>query len=110
MDKKELKLKLSQMNRMPYIHNFHLLQSCSSKFDLFVDFDSVYFNYSDRNSIYPLEMAAIYSVLIEDDKLYILTKNKQLHYLHSETKEHIAIDTNCRSIWSVIKQILHLNQ
>ena len=108
MDRKELKLKLSQMNRMPYIHNFHLLQNCSSKFDLFVDFDSVYFNYSDRNSTYPLQMAAIYSVLIEDDKLYILTKDKQFHYLHSETKEHIAIDTNCYSIWSVIKQIFHI--
>ena len=87
------------MKRTTYLNTFHLLQLFSTKFDLVVDFNTVYFNQSN----FTLEIAAIYSVLVEDDTLYILTKKNELHRINSSNNEHVLIDVNCISILNTIK-------
>lgn len=99
MKKCELKTLLKKMQRTTYLNAFHLLQLIDTKFDLIVDFDDVYFNQSN----YKLKIAAIYSVLVEDDTLYILTKRNELHRINSSNNEHVIIDANCISILNSIK-------
>ena len=93
------------MKRTTYLNAFHLLQLIDTKFDLIVDFDDVYFNQSN----YVLEIAAIYSVLVEDDTLYILTKKNELHRINSSNNEHVIIDANCISILNSIKSFFNFN-
>jgi hypothetical protein len=93
------------MKRTTYLNAFHLLQLFSTKFDLIIDFNTVYFNQSN----FTLEIAAIYSVLIEDDTLYILTKKNELHRINSSNNEHVLIDANCISILNTIKSFFNIN-
>lgn len=99
MKRCELKTLLKKMKHTTYLNTFHLLQLFSTKFDLVVDFNTVYFNQSN----FTLEIAAIYSVLVEDDTLYILTKKNELHRINSSNNEHVLIDVNCISILNTIK-------
>lgn len=105
MKRCELKTLLKKMQRTTYLNAFHLLQSIDTKFDLIVDFDDVYFNQSN----YKLKIAAIYSVLVEDDTLYILTKRNELHRINSLSNEHVIIDANCISILNTIKSFFNIN-
>lgn len=105
MKRCELKTLLKKMKRTTYLNAFHLLQLIDTKFDLIVDFDDVYFNQSN----YVLEIAAIYSVLVEDDTLYILTKKNELHRINSSNNEHVIIDANCISILNSIKSFFNFN-
>lgn len=105
MKRCELKTLLKKMKRTTYLNAFHLLQLFSTKFDLIIDFNTVYFNQSN----FTLEIAAIYSVLIEDDTLYILTKKNELHRINSSNNEHVLIDANCISILNTIKSFFNIN-
>ena len=105
MKRCELKTLLKKMKRTTYLNAFHLLQLFSTKFDLIIDFNTVYFNQSN----FTLEIAAIYSVLIEDDTLYILTKKNELHRINSSNNEHVLIYANCISILNTIKSFFNIN-
>ena len=104
MHRKELKVLLAKMQRTTYLNAFNLLQLIDTKFDLIVDFNTVFFNQSN----YTLEIAAIYSVLIEDDILYILTKKNHLHRINSSNKEHLIFDANCMSFFNSIKEFFKI--
>ena len=102
MDRKELKALLAKMQRTTYLNAFNLLQLIDIKFDLIVDFDTVYFSYSG----FTLQIAAIHSILLEKNTLYILTKKNKLHCINSINEKHIIEDASF-SILSKIKQIFN---
>lgn len=105
MTRSELKKILKKMERTDYLNAFYLLQLISKKFNLVVDFDDVCF----INSTFTLEIAAIYSVLVDGDTLYILTKKNELHRINSSNNEHVLIDANCISILNTIKSFFNFN-
>ena len=102
MKKCELKTILKKMQRTTYLNAFHLLQLIDIKFDLIVDFNTVYFSYSSST----LQIAAIHSILVEENTLYILTKKNELHCIDSINEKHI-IEYASFSILSKIKQIFN---
>lgn len=93
MDKRKLKHIADSIPRLPYLECFQFLQLISINYDIDVDFDCIYINAVDT-----LPIAAIYGVIRENDYLYILTKNNQLHYISLNTKEHNIIELNDNSI------------
>lgn len=92
----------SLIPRQSYIENLEQLQLVCLKLDLDIDFDCIYFN-----AIESLEIAAIYGLSINEENLFILTKNKQLHFISISNREHSIIDLN-KSVFRIkIKLILN---
>ena len=106
MDREYLKSIVQLMQRMSYFDNLQYLQYYSSRFDLQIDFDCLYFSKSDIYSVFPMAIAAISSTLLKDDCLYILTKKNELQCIDSVNKEHIVTDINY-SIWARIRQFFN---
>lgn len=78
------------IQRQSYIENFEQLQYLCLNLDLDVDFDYVYF----IEEVELLSIASIYGLSVDENNLYILTKNNQLHCISLSDKEHSIFDLN----------------
>lgn len=101
MDKRKLKHIADSIPRLSYLENLELLQYIALRTNLDVDFDCIYLNAIDT-----LPIAAIYGVLLEDDSLFILTKNKQLYLITLSTGDYNIIELNS-SILTKFKQLFN---
>lgn len=95
MNRKEAKTIARQIKRSSYLENLERLQFICLELNIEVDFDAIYFNADES-----LEIAAIYGLSLSKDYLFILTKNKQLHFISLLTREHSFIDLN-KSIFEI---------
>lgn len=78
------------IQRQSYLENFEQLQYLCLNLDLEIDFDYVYF----YEEVEQLSIASIYGLSVDENNLYILTKNKQLHSINFKSKEHFIFDLN----------------
>lgn len=109
MNRKEAKTIARQIKRSSYLENLERLQFICLQLDIEIDFDAIYF--SDNEF---LEIAAIYGTYLSKDYLFILTKNKQLHFISISNREHSFMDLNksvfrikIESIFSKIKLLFN---
>lgn len=89
MDRKTARHIANSIPRQAYLENLERLQFICLELNIEVDFDAIYF--SDNEF---LEIAAIYGISLDKDYLFILTKNKQLHFISISNREHSFIDLN----------------
>ena len=90
MTTREARKIASLIPRQGYLENLEQLQYLCLNLDLDVDFDYVYF----IEEVELLPIASIYGLSIDENNLYILTKNKQLHSINFKNKEHFIFDLN----------------
>lgn len=105
MDKKQIKAITGSIKKLACTDNFDLLRLVTSKIELEVDSDYVYFNYIDGAR--PIPIAAIYGVLVENHCLYILTRNKELHSISLINREHNVDNTGMQSVMFEIDVFLY---
>lgn len=105
MNRKTARHIANSIPRQAYLENLKRLQFICLQLDIEIDFDAIYFNADES-----LEIAAIYGTYLSKDYLFILTKNKQLHFISLSDREHSIIDLNksvfiikIESIFSKIK-------
>ncbi|SCH14923.1 Uncharacterised protein [uncultured Bacteroides sp.] len=91
------------IQRQSYIENFEQLQYLCLNLDLDVDFDYVYF----IEEVELLSIASIYGLSVDENNLYILTKNNQLHCISLSDKEHSIFDLNKSQFGFKIKFFLN---
>lgn len=101
MNRKEAKTIARQIKRSSYLENLERLQFICLELNIEVDFDAIYF--SDNEF---LEIAAIYGISLSEDYLYILTKNKQLHFISISNREHSFIYLN-KSIFEIKIELIY---
>lgn len=90
MTTKEARKIANLIQRQSYLENYEQLQYLCLNLDLDVDFDYVYF----IEEVELLSIASIYGLSVDENNLYILTKNKQLHSINFKNKEHFIFDLN----------------
>lgn len=90
MNTREARKIASLIQRQSYIENFEQLQYLCLNLDLEIDFDYVYF----YEEVELLSIASIYGLSVDENNLYILTKNNQLHCISLSDKEHSIFDLN----------------
>lgn len=90
MTSREAKKIANLIQRQSYIENFEQLQYLCLNLDLEIDFDYVYF----YEEVELLSIASIYGLSVDENNLYILTKNKQLHSINFKNKEHLIFNLN----------------
>lgn len=103
MNTREAKKIASLIPRQSYIENLEQLQLICLKINLDVDFDYVYF----IEEVELLSIASIYGLSVDENNLYILTKNNQLHCISLSNKEHSIFDLNKSQIGFKIKFFLN---
>ena len=91
------------IQRQSYIENFEQLQYLCLNLDSDVDFDYVYF----IEEVELLSIASIYGLSVDENNLYILTKNNQLHCISLSDKEHSIFDLNKSQFGFKIKFFLN---
>lgn len=102
MNTREARKIASLIQRQSYIENFEQLQYLCLNLDLEIDFDYVYF----YEEVELLSIASIYGLSVDENNLYILTKNKQLHCISLSDKEHSIFDLNKFKLGFKIKLLL----
>lgn len=101
MNRKEAKTIARQIKRSSYLENLKRLQFICLQLDIEIDFDAIYFNADES-----LEIASIYGISLSEDYLYILTKNKQLHFISLSDREHSIIDLN-KSVFRIKIELIY---
>lgn len=101
MDRKTARHIANSILRQAYLENLERLQFICLQLDIEIDFDAIYF--SDNEF---LEIAAIYGISLSEDYLYILTKNKQLHFISISNREHSFIYLN-KSIFEIKIELIY---
>lgn len=89
MNRKTAKAIAQSIKKLTYIENLEQLQFICLQIGIKVDFDAIYFN-----AIESLSIASIYGTSLSEDYLFILTKNKQLHFISLSNREHSIVDLN----------------
>lgn len=102
MTTREARKIASLIQRQSYIENFEQLQYLCLNLDLEIDFDYVYF----YEEVELLSIASIYGLSVDENNLYILTKNNQLHCISLSDKEHSIFDLNKFKLGFKIKLLL----
>lgn len=103
MTSREAKKIANLIPRQGYLENYEQLQYLCLNLGLDVDFDYVYF----IEEVELLPIASIYGLSVDENNLYILTKNKQLHSINFKNKEHFVFDLNKSQIGFKIKFFLN---
>ena len=103
MNTREAKKIANLIQRQSYIENYEQLQYLCLKLDIDVDFDYVYF----YEEVELLSIASIYGLSVDENNLYILTKNNQLHCISLSDKEHSIFDLNKSQFGFKIKFFLN---
>ena len=103
MTTREARKIASLIPRQGYLENLEQLQYLCLNLDLDVDFDYVYF----IEEVELLPIASIYGLSIDENNLYILTKNKQLHSINFKNKEHFIFNLNKSQFRFKIKLFLN---
>jgi len=103
MTTREARKIASLIPRQSYLENFEQLQYLCLNLDLDVDFDYVYF----IEEVELLPIASIYGLSIDENNLYILTKNKQLHSINLKNKGHFIFNLNKSQFRFKIKLFLN---
>lgn len=101
MDRKTARHIANSIPRQAYLENLERLQFICLQLDIEIDFDAIYFS-GDKS----LEIAAIYGLSLNKDYLFILTKNKQLHFISLLTREHSIIDLN-KSVFRIKIELIY---
>lgn len=102
MTTKEARKIANLIQRQSYLENYEQLQYLCLNLDLDVDFDYVYF----IEEVELLSIASIYGLSVDENNLYILTKDKQLHSINFKNKEHFIFDLNKSQLGFKIKLFL----
>ena len=102
MTSREARKIASLIPRQGYLENLEQLQYLCLNLDIDVDFDYVYF----IEEVELLHIASIYGLSVDENNLYILTKDKQLHSINFKNKEHFIFDLNKSQLGFKIKLFL----
>lgn len=103
MTTREARKIASLIPRQGYLENLEQLQYLCLKLDLDIDFDYVYF----IEEVEQLSIASIYGLSVDENNLYILTKNNQLHSINLQNREHFIFDLNKFQLGFKIKLFLN---
>lgn len=103
MTSREARKIANLIQRQNYLENLEQLQYLCLNLNLDVDFDYVYF----IEEVELLPIASIYGISIDENNLYILTKNKQLHSVNLQNREHSIFNLNKFQLGFKIKSFLN---